>query len=90
MFRRADRVVVEDAPTALREAGDVIHAIASGALAASDLIGLAQLAAIPTMPTVAGSGAGISVFKSVGTGWQDLAIAESAVGPTIGGADVGQ
>lgn len=69
VFARATRVVVEDRETALREAGDVIHAIAAGAIAAEALVELTDLA----------SGySGLSVFKSVGMGWQDLAVAQAA------------
>lgn len=68
VFERASQVVVEDRPTAVREAGDVIQAIASGALAEDRLIELADVR----------RAAGISVFKSVGMGWQDLAVAEAA------------
>ncbi|HEX8306317.1 MAG TPA: ornithine cyclodeaminase family protein [Jatrophihabitans sp.] len=71
VFARAGRVVVEERGTALREAGDVLSAIAAGVLEPDDLIDLADL------PTVA-SGAGIGVFKSVGMGWQDLAVAGAA------------
>jgi ornithine cyclodeaminase len=55
----------------LREAGDILQAIAAGVLGADDLIDLADLLALSPEP-------GISVFKSVGMGWQDLAVAESA------------
>ncbi len=71
VFARASHVVVEDRATALREAGDVIQALASGALAAellTDLAGLREL--VPS--------GGIGVFKSVGMGYQDLAVAEVA------------
>ena len=71
VFARADRVVVEDRATALREAGDVIAAIAAGSCAVDDLVPLAQLATMPAPQ-------GISVFKSVGMGWQDLAVATAA------------
>ncbi len=73
VFSRATRVVVEHRPTALREAGDVIIAIGNGALRAGDLVDLVELAAIDE-PT-----GGIAVFKSVGMGWQDLAVA-AAIG----------
>jgi ornithine cyclodeaminase/alanine dehydrogenase-like protein (mu-crystallin family) len=66
VFSRAARVVVEHRPTALREAGDVIMAIGNGALHEDDLV---ELAAID------GDAGGIAVFKSVGMGWQDLAVA---------------
>jgi len=71
VFTRAARVVVEDRATALREAGDVVLAIAAGALSAERLSTLADL---PTLAPVSG----ITVFKSVGMGWQDLAVAEAA------------
>jgi ornithine cyclodeaminase len=71
VFARASRVVVEDRETALREAGDVIQAAAAGALNVDDLVDLAALPHLPR-PT------GITVFKSVGMAWQDLAVAEAA------------
>ena len=71
VFDRAERVVVEDRSTALREAGDVIAAIATGSCAPAALIELAKLLTMSPAP-------GISVFKSVGMGWQDLAVAEAA------------
>ncbi|HST48502.1 ornithine cyclodeaminase family protein [Jatrophihabitans sp.] len=71
VFARARRVVVEERSTALREAGDVIQAIAAGVLDPGHLVELAALPARPAQP-------GISVFKGVGMGWQDLAVAEAA------------
>ncbi len=71
LFRRASLIVVEDCETALREAGDVIQAIAAGAIDADSLIGLRSVLTSPP-PTY-----GISVFKSVGMAWQDLAVAEA-------------
>jgi ornithine cyclodeaminase len=68
---RAARVVVEDQATAQREAGDIVLAINAGVLATESLTTLAEL---PGLPRVAG----ITVFKSVGMGWQDLAVAEAA------------
>jgi ornithine cyclodeaminase/alanine dehydrogenase-like protein (mu-crystallin family) len=73
VFRRAARIVVEDRDTALREAGDVIQAVAAGACAPDRLTGLADLLAAGP-----GTAAGLSVFKSVGMAWQDLALAEHA------------
>lgn len=69
VLRRAHRVVVEDAGVAMREAGDVIQAVASGDLVVADLIGLRE--AVRLAPEAGGS-----VFKSVGMGWQDLAVAQ--------------
>ncbi len=71
VFTRAARVVVEERSTALREAGDVLAAIAAGVLDADRLIELADLPAGVAQP-------GIGVFKGVGMGWQDLAVAEAA------------
>ena len=65
------QVVVEDRGTALREAGDVIQAVAHGALAEEALVPLADV--------VAGRAAVAEdrprVFKCVGMSWQDLAVA---------------
>jgi len=71
VFARASRVVVEDLQTALREAGDVMMAIEGGALVVSDLIDMIEMLAAP-------ESRGVTVFKSVGMGWQDLAVAEAA------------
>ena len=64
-------VVVESRASALREAGDVIQAIAAGALAEDDLVPLAALVrgeafAAPGRPRL---------FKSTGMAWEDLVIA---------------
>lgn len=69
-LQRAQHIVVETADVALREAGDIIMAENSGALDRSDLLGLS---AVLTGSSVAG----ISVFKSVGMGWQDLVLAQA-------------
>lgn len=68
------QVVVEDVATALREAGDIVLAIAEGTLAAGDLRTLTQVARgevrhDPDRP---------NVFKSVGMAWQDVVVAEGA------------
>ena len=80
VFGRASRVVVEDRETALREAGDVIQAISAGALDVGSLLDLRSV--VVSRPSTDG----ISVFKSVGMAWQDLAIAEAiwAVSPRSG------
>lgn len=74
VFARAHRVVVEERSTALREAGDVLGAIEARVLDAGRLVELAELTERPGGP----ARPGISVFKSVGMGWQDLAVAEAA------------
>ena len=64
-------VVVEDIATALREAGDVVLAIAEGTLTPHDLVPMSHvLTGAITVPTDRPL-----VFKSVGMSWQDLAVA---------------
>ena len=69
------QVVVEDVDTALREAGDVILAIADGLLSPSDLVSMRDVitgaATVTADRTV--------VFKSVGMSWQDLVVAEAVL-----------
>lgn len=68
-------VVVEDVATALREAGDVVLAIADGAVTARDLVPMRDVitgaARVPADRPM--------VFKSVGMSWQDLVVAEAVV-----------
>ena len=68
-------VVVEDVATALREAGDVVLAIAEGALTARDLVPMREVlsgaVAVPTDRPL--------VFKSVGMAWQDLVVAAAVL-----------
>ena len=68
-------VVVEDVTTALREAGDVVLAIAEGALTAGDLV--------PVRDVVTGAVTAPTdrplVFKSVGMSWQDLVVATAVL-----------
>lgn len=71
VFGRAERVVVEERATALREAGDVIAAVGAGACSVDTLVELPEL--LRMSPSY-----GISVFKSVGMAWQDLAVAQAA------------
>lgn len=68
---RRSTVVVESRATALREAGDVVQAVAAGACAPGELVGLAAVVrgeakAAPDAPRL---------FKSVGMAWEDLVIA---------------
>ena len=73
LMRRAGTVVVEAPAAALREAGDVIQAVAEGALDPATLVGLHTL--------VRGQGAigpGPRVFKSVGMSWEDVVVAAAA------------
>lgn len=75
-LQRADRIVVDDRGAALAEGGDVVQAIASGAIAQADIAGdLRDLVA----GVIAGraNAAQITVFKSVGFALEDLAAAEA-------------
>jgi ornithine cyclodeaminase len=69
-------VVVEDRDAALREAGDVVLAVAENALRAEDLVPMRDIvtgkAVVPTDRPL--------VFKSVGMAWQDLVVATAVVG----------
>lgn len=67
-------VVVEDVAAALREAGDVVLAIADGALGADELLPMSELVTGAAVP----SGRPL-VFKSVGMSWQDLVVAEAVL-----------
>jgi ornithine cyclodeaminase len=71
-------VVVEDRGAALRECGDVVLAIAEGALGADDLVGLAPL----VRGTVGRRTDRPNVFKGSGMSWQDLAVAVGVVSST--------
>jgi ornithine cyclodeaminase len=70
-FMGRAQVIVEDVQTALREPGDVILAIADGALAAADLIELSAVA----RGEVKYAPSGPIMYKTVGMGWEDLAVA---------------
>jgi ornithine cyclodeaminase/alanine dehydrogenase-like protein (mu-crystallin family) len=69
----AAQVVVEDVGTALREAGDVVLAIAEGALSPTDLISMRDVVTgqrtLEQDRTV--------VFKSTGMSWEDLVVAQA-------------
>ncbi len=68
-------VVVEDVGTALREAGDVVMALAEGALAAESLHPMRAL----VTGEVTRATDRPNVFKSVGMAWEDLVIADGVV-----------
>lgn len=76
LMRRA-MVVIEDVPTALREAGDVVMAIASGALRGERLVPLGDLIRADGATRHRPRRTGPVVFKSVGQGWQDLVVADA-------------
>jgi ornithine cyclodeaminase/alanine dehydrogenase-like protein (mu-crystallin family) len=67
------QVVVESRESALAEAGDLVMALADGvppSVIVADLAELVRGAAVDP--------GGITLFKSVGTGWEDLAVAALA------------
>jgi ornithine cyclodeaminase len=77
-MQRADRIFVDDRAAALAEGGDIVQALASGAIRGDKIVGdLRNL--------VAGSYAGrrsageITVFKSVGFALEDLAAAKAVL-----------
>lgn len=75
-MRRAAHVVVEARENALREAGDVVLALASGALDEGRILELGDLLATATAPAERTE---VTVFKSVGHALEDLALARLAV-----------
>ena len=68
-------VVVEDVATALREAGDVVMALAEGAVTAADLHPLQDL----VQGRIRRADDRPNVMKTVGMAWEDLVVAEGAV-----------
>lgn len=68
-------VVVEDVQTALREAGDVVMAVADGTVAPGGLVPLRDvLTGAVVLPADRPT-----VFKGVGMSWQDLVVAEAVL-----------
>ena len=74
LVRRAT-VVVESRASALREAGDVIGAIAAGALREDSLVALADV----VCGRVVVSGDRPRLFKSTGMAWEDAVVASALV-----------
>lgn len=68
-------VVVEDLGTALREGGDVILAIAEGALSADDLVTMGQVVRGEVVPSADRP----LVFKSSGMAWEDIVVAQAVL-----------
>jgi ornithine cyclodeaminase/alanine dehydrogenase-like protein (mu-crystallin family) len=71
-------VVVEDPGAALREAGDVVLAIADGALAAANLVPMRDVVTGAVRPDADRP----LVFKSTGMSWEDLVVAEAVLAGT--------
>lgn len=74
-MRRA-RIVVETREVALREAGDVVIAIAEGAIGADALVDLAEVVRGRLVRTAPSD---VTIFVSVGSAFQDLAVARAAL-----------
>jgi len=74
---RRGRLVVETREAALAEAGDLIIPLQAGIIARSDIV--ADLSEVVRGATVRRAPADITVFKSVGMAFEDLAIAAIAV-----------
>jgi ornithine cyclodeaminase/alanine dehydrogenase-like protein (mu-crystallin family) len=66
-------VVVEDVATALRECGDVVLAVAEGALVADDLVPMRDVV------RAGGKRRGPVLYKGSGMSWQDLVAAEAVL-----------
>jgi ornithine cyclodeaminase/alanine dehydrogenase-like protein (mu-crystallin family) len=75
LVRRAS-VVVESRASALREAGDVIQAVESGALEKDQLLTLAQL--VRDQPALQEGRP--RLFKSTGMAWEDVVVAAAVAG----------
>ena len=74
---RAEVVVVESLPVAESECGDLIYAVARGRLRWNQVVELKDIAS-GRVPARSGQGA-ITLFDSIGTGAQDVAIAAEAI-----------
>jgi ornithine cyclodeaminase len=72
-------VVVEDTATALREAGDVILAIADGGLTAADLIPMRDLLTRTATPPFDRP----LIVKTVGMAWEDVVVADAVVSAAL-------
>lgn len=68
-------VVVEDVATALREAGDIVLAMAERSYAGRDLVPMAAVIRGDVVPDPDRP----YVFKSVGMSWEDLVVAEAVM-----------
>lgn len=71
-LKRSALVVVEARSAALREAGDIVLAVNTDSCDPTKLVNLAELMKLDSIPQ------GVRTFKSVGMGWEDLAVAAAA------------
>ncbi len=87
-MQRADRIFVDDRAAALTEGGDVVQALASGAITVDKIIGELRDLVRGTVPGRT-SPAEITVFKSVGFALEDLAAAKAVLAAERGAGGVG-
>ena len=80
-MRRADLIIVDSRESALAEGGDVVQAIASGAISSADVAADLRDLARGAHPGRTRDDQ-ITVFKSVGFALEDLAAAEAIVDPS--------
>jgi ornithine cyclodeaminase len=73
------RIVVEDKQMACAEAGDLVIPLGAGVLDRSAIV--ADLPALVAGVPARTSAEEITVFKSIGVAWEDLAVAVAAVAP---------
>lgn len=76
-------VIVEDSATALRECGEVVHAIRAGTLHASSLIGIADVVTGRASDRLVSAPV---LFKGSGMAWEDLVVARAIIAHTASGA----
>jgi ornithine cyclodeaminase/alanine dehydrogenase-like protein (mu-crystallin family) len=72
VFAAATIVCSDDPPGALREAGDLMDAVAAGVLSPDSVTELGALPGLEAEPPA--SRRGVTVFKSVGSAAADLAV----------------
>lgn len=92
-LERAAVLVVDSKSQVLHESGDIIAAVASGALPTSHIVALADLCLSDRVLPRAHGTRDITVFKSAGTALQDLALARSVHTLAVkngSGRDVGE
>ncbi len=82
VFARAGRVYVDDRAAALHEGGDVLAALAAGALTPEEVVPIGSIMdggrSGPGHDDAPGVGVGTVVFKSVGSAAEDAAVAADA------------
>src|SRR5439155_682534 len=75
-LRRAAVLLVDDAQQVMAESGDVIDGLASGALAAEQIV---SMAALDGEEPLERDGRDLRAFKSIGTAVHDLSLAVALI-----------